>query len=75
MLEKLIGFIKDHKWTILFVLFGLLFAILLMTIGFWRTILVLAIAAVFFYLGVIMDSDGVDGIRAFFKRLFGGKNQ
>lgn len=63
-------FLREHKFTILFVLGGLVLAVLLITIGFWRTLLLTAILAVCFFLGYLMDKNGADGVRGFFGRLF-----
>ena len=72
-MNTLLEFVKNHKFTVLFVLIGLLLAILFFTIGFWRTILLLVILAVCFLLGYLLDQSGPDGIKEFFSKLFGKK--
>ena len=72
-MNTLLEFVKNHKFTVLFVLIGLLLAILFFTIGFWRTILLLVILAVCFLLGYLLDQSGPDGIKEFFTKLFSKK--
>ncbi len=72
-MNAFLEFVKNHKFTVLFVLIGLLLAILFFTIGFWRTILLLVILAVCFLLGYLLDQSGPDGIKEFFNKLFSKK--
>ena len=69
-MEKFTDFCKEHKWTVLLVCVGLLFAILFMTIGFWRTLLLVALVGVATFIGMLLDRNGVDGTKAFFSNLF-----
>ena len=64
------AFVKEHKFTILLLLIGLLLAILFFTIGFWRTILLALILAICFFLGFLLDKGGPEGCREFFSKLF-----
>lgn len=66
-------FVKNHKFTVLFVLIGLILAILLFTIGFWRTILLFIILALCFLFGYLLDQGGFEGIKEFFTKLFSKK--
>ncbi len=63
-------FCGQHKWTLLCVIVGLVLAILLITIGFWRTLLLFGILLVCFVIGVLMDKNGPDGVKEFFRSLF-----
>ncbi len=72
-MNTFLEFIKTHKFTVLFVLIGLLLTILFFTIGFWRTILLIIILAVCFLLGYLLDQSGPDGIKEFFHKLFAKK--
>ena len=72
-MNTFLEFVKNHKFTVLFVLIGLLLAILFFTIGFWRTILLFVILAVCFLLGYLLDQSGPDGIKEFFTKLFSKK--
>ena len=66
-------FIREHKFTILLVLIGLILSILFFTIGFWRTILLFVILAVCFLLGYLLDKSGPEGIKEVFNKLFAKK--
>ncbi len=68
-------FFREHKFTILFVLAGLILAVLFMTIGFWRTLLLAVILALGIFFGILMDRNGTDGVRGFFGRLFDRNNK
>ena len=63
-------FLRAHRYTILFMFGGLTFAVLLITIGFWRTLLLTAILGICFLLGYLMDKNGLSGVKGFFERLF-----
>lgn len=69
-MENFKEFCTEHKWAILLVLIGLVLAILLMTIGFWKTLLLVVILGVCFLLGVLLDKNGAAGVKAFFDKLF-----
>lgn len=49
------AFIRQYFYTVLGALMGLLIAILFMTIGFWRSMLVLLLMGGFGYLGHWLD--------------------
>ena len=66
-------FVKNHKFTVLFVAIGLVLTILFFTIGFWRTILLFLILALCFLIGYLLDQSGPDGIKEFFTKLFSKK--
>ncbi len=72
-MNTFLEFIKSHKFTVLFVLIGLLLTILFFTIGFWRTILLFVILAICFLLGYLLDQSGPEGIKEFFNKLFAKK--
>lgn len=72
-MDKFSEFVKAHKFAILFAAIGILFAILFMTIGFWRTLLLIVLVGVCFFIGFLIDQNGVDGLRAFFSKLFSSK--
>ena len=63
-------FVKEHKFTILLVLIGLILSILFFTIGFWRTILLILILALCFFMGFLLDKGGLEGMKEFFNKLF-----
>lgn len=69
-MNAFLEFIKQHKFTVLLVLVGLVLTILFFTIGFWRTLLLMLILAICFLIGYLLDQGGPEGIRSFFQRLF-----
>ena len=69
-MNAFLEFVKNHKFTVLFVLLGLIITILFFTIGFWRTILLILILALCFLVGYLLDQSGPDGIKNFFNKLF-----
>ena len=72
-MNAFLEFIKNHKFTVLLVLIGLVLSILFFTIGFWRTILLFIILALCFLIGYLLDQNGPDGIKDFFNKLFAKK--
>ena len=67
-------FVKNHKFTVLFVALGLVLTILFFTIGFWRTLLLLVILGLCFLIGYLLDQGGPDSIKEFFTKLFSKKS-
>lgn len=63
-------FLRNHRWTVLSVLLGLVITILIFTINFWRTLVLVAILAVCYLIGTLLDQGGVERVRAFFRELF-----
>ena len=70
-MNAFLEFVKKHKFTVLLVLVGLVLSVLFFTIGFWRTILLFLILALCFLIGYLLDQGGPEGIREFFRKLFG----
>ena len=62
-------FLQKNKWKILIVLLGIIIAVLIFTINFWRTLLLVAIVAVCFFFGTLLDQGGVERVKEFFKDL------
>ena len=69
-MNAFLEFVKNHKFTVLFVLLWLILSILFFTIGFWRPILLILILALCFLVGYLLDQSGPDGIKNFFNKLF-----
>jgi len=69
-MEELLLFILKYKWRILFVLLGVLLTVLLLTLGFWKTLLLGVIVAACYFVGTLMDSGGKESITGLFKALF-----
>lgn len=72
-MNAFLEFVKSHKFTVLFVLVGLLLTILFFTIGFWRTLLLLVILTLCFFIGYLLDQSGPEGVKEFFSKLFSKK--
>ena len=49
---------------------GLILAVLILTVGFWKTVLLLALVAVFALAGAALDRDGGESARNFLQNLF-----
>lgn len=72
--DDFIVYIAEHRWRILLIAMAIIILILLFTIGFWRTLLVVVAVAVCYIIGKVLDDGGKGGISAFFKALFGRKD-
>ena len=69
-MEKVQVFLAEHRWTVVFTFCGVILAVLLLTVGFWKTLLILAFAVVFGLAGYMLDRDGGASAKASFDRLF-----
>lgn len=74
-MENFKDFCKEHKWAIILVVLGIFIAVLLIEVGFWKTLLFVAVVGICFLLGYLLDKDGPDGVRSFFNGLFGSKKK
>ena len=68
-------FLKEHKWAIILVVLGIFIAVLLIEVGFWKTLLFVGVVGLCFLIGFLLDKDGPEGVRAFFGGLFGSKKK
>lgn len=68
------AFCRLYKWRILSVCFGILFTILIFTIGFWRTLLLFTIVGAAYFFGTLLDEGGRTRVKEFFTGLFRNKN-
>ena len=62
-------FLEKYKWRILSVAIGIVLTVLLLTIGFWRTLLLLAIVAGCYFVGTLLDSGGKESLKSLWKTL------
>lgn len=69
-MDKLREFIKEYRWTVICVAAGFVFAILLFTIGFFKTLLLMAVVGICAVLGLTLDREGVDGVKALYNKIF-----
>ncbi len=63
-------YVKAHKWLFILIGAALLIGILLLTIGFWRTLLIVLLLGVAIFLGCLMDKGGPSAVHDFFNGLF-----
>lgn len=68
--EQVKAFIGRHRWLCVSLICALVLAVLLMTIGFWRSLLLFALLSVAGFFGYLMDKGGWAYVLAFFRRLF-----
>ncbi len=76
MWERIWAYIMEHKWAVGLAVYGFIAAILMLTINFWRTLLLVLLTGLGFVMGYLLDKGGVESVRAFFARVFrkgGGK--
>lgn len=74
-MEKFSEFCKKHCWALFFTALGLLLGILFMTIGFWRTMLLIVVVALCFLIGYLLDNGGVEGLKGFANKIFKGSTK
>ena len=48
-------FWNQYKWRIISVLFAIVFAAFLFTIGFWKTLLLFVLVGIAFFIGTLLD--------------------
>jgi uncharacterized membrane protein len=66
-------FFQNHRWAVILSVLALIIVLLIYLIGFWWTLLagVLVLIAIFF--GRMIDRNGLEGVKDFFRNLFRGK--
>lgn len=57
-MEGLVEFFKKFKWRIILIAAGIVFSILVFTINFWRTLLLVVVIFVCYYIGANIDKKG-----------------
>jgi len=67
--ERMKAFYEAHKWTVNLVALGLVLGILILTINFWRTLLLVVVVGVCFLIGSLMDKGGWETVKAFLDRI------
>ena len=70
LMERLQSFFRQNKWAVLLAAVGLILMILFFTVGFFKTIIVLAVVAFCFFIGGLMDKGGIEEVKNFFRKLF-----
>lgn len=61
----------EHKWVSILVLSALVIGILMLCIGFWRTVLLAVLVGLAVLFGYLLDKGGVQAVKDFFRSLFG----
>lgn len=69
-MNDLLTFLKQYKWRVITVCTGIVIAILLFTIGLWRTLLLSAIIAAGYMVGKKLDKDGTESFDEAVSKLF-----
>ena len=70
MKDWLKKFYGEHKWLTILVIAALVLGILFLNIGFWRTLLLMALVAVGVLLGTLLDRGGWPAVKDFFVSIF-----
>ncbi|MDO4543213.1 MAG: DUF2273 domain-containing protein [Clostridia bacterium] len=65
----------EHKWLLLFVFVALIIGVLILTINFWRTLLILLLVAIAAIFGYLMDRGGIENVKAMFARIFSRRSK
>lgn len=72
-MEELKTLLKEYKWRVIGIVAGIVLAVLLFTIGFWRTLLLFALVAVCYVIGRHLDNGGKEELDKAIGRLFSKK--
>ena len=72
-MEELKALLKEYKWRVIGIVAGIVLAILLFTIGLWRTLLLFALVAVCYVVGRHLDNGGKEELDKAIGRLFSKK--
>ena len=69
-MEELKTLLKEYKWRVIGIASGIVLAILLFTIGLWRTLLLFALVAVCYVVGRHLDNGGKEELDKAISSLF-----
>ena len=72
-MEELKKLLKEYKWRVIGIVAGIVLAILLFTIGLWRTLLLFALVAVCYVIGSHLDNGGKEELDKAIGKLFSKK--
>ncbi|MBR5292830.1 MAG: DUF2273 domain-containing protein [Clostridia bacterium] len=72
-MEELKALLKEYKWRVIGIAAGIVLAILLFTIGLWRTLLLFALVAVCYVIGRHLDNGGKEELDKAIGKLFSKK--
>lgn len=69
-LSSILSFCKEHKYAILYGFLGLIAALLMLIIGFFKTLLIYAMLSIGVLLGYSIDKVGAKSTWSLVKRIF-----
>lgn len=69
-MDKFRELFREHKWSVVLTVIGAVIVTLMLTVGFWKTILISIIIGLCFTAGFILDSEGISGFGRIFRQLF-----
>ena len=64
------SFFGKYKWRIISVSIGIIVAILIFTINFWRTLLLISLLGLAYFIGYLFDDGGREKVKQFLNQLF-----
>lgn len=73
MKEFFTNLFKNHKWTLLLIAVAVILGILILTINFWRTLLLTVLISIAVLFGYLIDKGGLAAVKAFFASIFSKK--
>lgn len=71
--DDIVRFCKEHKFAVVYGAIGFVASILILTIGFFRTLLILLLTAFGVTVGYLTDRVGAKGVWTLVKRIIGRK--
>ena len=74
-MDKFKAFVKEHQWATIMVAVGIVLTILLLTIWFFRTLLLAVIVAACLFIGNKLDKNGADDVKESVEKLFKKKDE
>jgi len=69
-MEELKALLKEYKWRLIGIAAGIVLAVLLFTIGLWRTLLLFALVALCYVVGRHLDNGGKEELDKAISSLF-----
>ncbi len=69
-MEELKALLKEYKWRLIGIVAGIVLAVLLFTIGLWRTLLLFALVALCYVVGRHLDNGGKEELDKAISSLF-----
>ena len=70
-MNMFLEFLRRHKWSCILCVIGIVIAVLMLTIGFWRTLLITVVIGLCFAVGFVLDTEGPGGFARIFRQITG----